>query len=335
MRPAHRPPYRHRYRGLSPLRTGNDTHCRRFWPRSPTRSTDHGHREPAHARSNAPATTATASRNQATRVLAIQARPPSTSTASHPKQQLDQLTLRGIVEPPAVGQEVKDIPAALRPRVMRIIRSVLRQHSVRDTGSAERELEIRLADLPIRGIMVSFWISVEPDESAAVSESVRESVRQAHGLDLLQQRMRFYRDTLNPNSLLSIHLAENPTDALAALKILRDFKKEERSDLLLRLVQLNAIKVDDLDDSDRSRPRRFLEDFEEQRRSGTVPSPPIKGAIGAAGRYDAWEQLGLKSPSPKDSASGASGSADLGSSSVVVYLDTNDPEITNNVFCSG
>jgi hypothetical protein len=98
--PPHRPPYRHRYGGLFPLRTGNDTPCPRSSPRSPRRSSRHGDTGPAHARSSAPATTTTPSRNQATRAPATHTRPPSTSTASHPEQ-LDQLRLRGIVAPRA------------------------------------------------------------------------------------------------------------------------------------------------------------------------------------------------------------------------------------------
>ena len=92
--PAHRPPYRHRYRGLFPLRTGT-TPCPTSWPTSPPNSTRPGGTGAVPARSNEPATTATESKDPTTATPATPDHPPSTSEESHAKQH-DQLKLRGI-----------------------------------------------------------------------------------------------------------------------------------------------------------------------------------------------------------------------------------------------
>src|SRR5665811_198629 len=84
--PAPRPPYRHRYGGLSPLRTGTRP-SPTSWLRSAAGEFPNAATAPAHGHSNASATTAIASRNATRRAApATPAQPPSESTPSNPAQ---------------------------------------------------------------------------------------------------------------------------------------------------------------------------------------------------------------------------------------------------------
>jgi hypothetical protein len=81
--PAPRPPYRHRYGGLSPLRTGTWP-SPTSWLRSAAAGSPNAATAPAHEHSNASATTATASRNAARPAApATPVQPPSESTPSN------------------------------------------------------------------------------------------------------------------------------------------------------------------------------------------------------------------------------------------------------------
>ena len=84
--PAPRPPYRYRYGGLSPLRTGTRP-SPTSWLRSAAEPSPNAVTAPAHGHSNASATTATASRNAARPAApATPVQPPSESTPSNPEQ---------------------------------------------------------------------------------------------------------------------------------------------------------------------------------------------------------------------------------------------------------